>query len=129
MPLTAGYVLLVEDDAAIRELVSSVLREEGPRLEEAADAAQALRFCAGAGSAPALIILDLSMPAMDGETLLGMIRQEYGWQSPVLVLSAMHPTMLDRAAQRMKARAMSKPFDLDGLLAVVREMLGGAEAP
>ncbi|HUZ78674.1 MAG TPA: response regulator [Chloroflexota bacterium] len=129
MPLSAGYVLLVEDDDAIRQLVSSLLRETGLRVQEAADAAQALRFCSGAGGAPGLIILDLGMPAMDGESLLDMIRQQYGWQAPVLILSAMHPAMLESAAQRMKARAMSKPFDLDDLVAVVHEMLGSSKAP
>jgi CheY-like chemotaxis protein len=58
-------VLVVEDDPATREMLGTVLRQQGYAVEEAADGREALARLRG-GPRPAGIVLDLMMPRMDG---------------------------------------------------------------
>ena len=109
-------VLIVEDDADIRELLSSVLVLEGYRVVTAADGAEGLEQLRTAH--PALILLDLMMPSMDG------------WEFRRLQLLdpalAGVPTVILSGDGRLEAKAASlgtsflrKPVDLDELLSVV----------
>ena len=63
--LPAGVILLVEDEASVREVIEAVLQDEGYRVVctvHGADALEVLR----SGLRPCIIILDLMMPVMDG---------------------------------------------------------------
>lgn len=66
---TAPLILLVEDDVAIREAVSECLSAEGYRVDAASDGAEALARLAD-GERPALLVLDLVMPVMNGAELV-----------------------------------------------------------
>ena len=86
-PAVAGDVLLVEDDAASREIVGRILREEGLGVIEADNGRSALD--AMERRAPALVILDLMMPEMDGFEFVAQLRRNAQWRSiPVVVLTA-----------------------------------------
>ena len=60
----AGRILVVDDDAHIRSVVRFALESAGLRVREAADGETALRLCAE--EAPALLLLDIMMPGIDG---------------------------------------------------------------
>jgi len=113
-------ILVVEDDAAIRGLVSEVLRDDGYQVQEAANGAEALANVRA--QRPDLIVLDLMMPVMDGWTFVKECRRAM-WcgEVPILVTSASHD--LPRTADQLRAlgvrTCLAKPFDLDGLLALV----------
>ena len=66
--MTAAHILVVDDEADIRGLVSEILSEEGYEVEVAADAAQARAL--RARREPDLVLLDIWMPQVDGITLL-----------------------------------------------------------
>src|SRR5678816_1941905 len=80
-------VLIADDDAAVRRLLSAVLRPRGHTIIEAGNGEQALEL---AGSAnPELIVSDLMMPAMDGYELVRRLRIEPRTaQTPVIFLTA-----------------------------------------
>src|SRR5689334_10355653 len=59
-------VLIVDDDEDVREAVRAVLENEGYRTAEAEDGREALAFVQEAEDKPALLLLDLMMPTMDG---------------------------------------------------------------
>ena len=63
---------MVDDDADIRELVSRCWRRAGYTTDEAADGREGLRCSTGGGR---LVVLDVSMPGLDGWTTLERIRE------------------------------------------------------
>jgi len=113
-------ILVVEDDDAIRGLVTELLRDDGYQVQEATNGAEALdQVRAGR---PDLIVLDLMMPIMDGWAFVEECRQrKWCGEVPIVVTSASHD--LPRTADQLRAlgvrTCLAKPFDLDGLLALV----------
>jgi chemosensory pili system protein ChpA (sensor histidine kinase/response regulator) len=112
-------ILVVEDDDDIREVVEEILSSEGYRVEVAKDGIDALGKLDG-DTRPPLILLDMMMPRMDGETFLRALRARPPLaDAPVVVISG-------NAAAREKAHALHaaaclvKPFELDELLGLVR---------
>ncbi|MBL7258710.1 response regulator transcription factor [Paractinoplanes lichenicola] len=114
-------VLVVDDDAAVRDSLARTLRFEGYQADTAADGMQALDQVRTA--APDLMILDVSMPVLDGLQTCRLLRAE-GVALPVLMLTA-RDSVGDRVAG-LDAGAddyLVKPFALQELLARVRAML------
>jgi two-component system, NtrC family, nitrogen regulation response regulator NtrX len=77
-------VLVVDDEAAIRDSLHMILEYEGYRVDEAANGSQALTKVAE--RAPDAILLDIKMPEMDGLELLKALR-ERGYDMPILMIS------------------------------------------
>ncbi|MCA9686183.1 MAG: response regulator transcription factor, partial [Myxococcales bacterium] len=84
-PSPAPRLLLVDDDPKLREVVGYALQREGYAVTEARDGAQALALLQGARFD--LLVVDVSMPEVDGFDLIRRLRAEDG-DTPVLFLSA-----------------------------------------
>src|SRR6266702_1300294 len=83
----SGPILIVDDDAGIRTTMTRILEDEGYEVYSAADGLEAL--AALDGLLPALILLDLTMPRMDGWTFVAELeRLELRSKIPVIVLTA-----------------------------------------
>jgi CheY-like chemotaxis protein len=122
-------ILVVEDDEAIRGLVSDVLRDDGYHVSEASNGVEALEYVAG--HRPDLIVLDLMMPVMDGWTFVEECRRKPCCSEvPIVVTSASHD--LSRTAERLRSfgvrTCLAKPFDVEGLLALVERYAPAAPA-
>ena len=124
-------LLLVEDDPAMRASLERTLSRRGMRIATCADGAQAL--ARWRGEMPDVVLLDLSLPGMDGLEVLESARKE-GLLTPVLVVTA-RGTVGDRILG-LNAGAddyLPKPFDLDELEARVRALArrapGATSAP
>ena len=118
-------ILIVDDEASIRRLLTAALEDEGYGVRIAGDGESAL--LATRDVLPDLVILDLGLPRLTGEAYLRQVRTD-GLDLPVLVVSA----RLDGAAVANAAGAtayLSKPFDLWALLDKVAELTGGTFAP
>ncbi|HSL73982.1 MAG TPA: response regulator transcription factor [Ilumatobacteraceae bacterium] len=114
-------VLVVEDDRAVRESLVRAIQLEGYTVAWAINGADALE--AVRQSPPDVILLDVSMPLVDGLTVCRVLRAE-GNRVPVLMLTARTETS-DRVAG-LDAGAddyLAKPYDLDELLARLRALL------
>jgi len=122
-PLDAGTILVVDDDAVTRSVVSSILKlEEDYRVVEAEDGRKALELARS--TRPALVVLDLTMPELDGFAVCRALRADDELAAiRVLILSA-HGDADDREmAERMGADAyLTKPFTSLGLVEVVRAL-------
>jgi excisionase family DNA binding protein len=116
-------VLVVDDDAGMRELVRLQLEREGYDVEDAASAEEGL--AAIESRRPELILLDVMMPHVDGWEMLRQIHERYGVGSiSVLMFSG----QVDEADERRAASSgagsfVGKGFDLDGLVAQAKELL------
>src|SRR5262249_59706748 len=73
-PVPPSYVLIVDDDPAIRGLMADALRSEGYAVDLAAHGAEALE--AVRARCPATVLLDLMMPVMDGFAFIEACRPE-----------------------------------------------------
>ena len=126
----AVSVLIVEDDANIRELLQLYLEKEGYAVTVAGDGGQGLvKFRA---IHPDIVLLDVMMPVMDGWNLCKAIRAE--GNTPVIMLTAKGE--IDDKVTGLKAGAddyITKPFEMKELLArieaVLRRADRGGEAP
>ncbi len=112
----ARSILVVDDEPAIAALVAEALADEGYDVRHAPDGLAALAEVDRAP--PDLILSDVMMPRLDGEALARRLR-EHGHRLPVVLMSAVPPKHHDNGAV-----VVSKPFDLDHLLAVVADRLG-----
>jgi CheY-like chemotaxis protein len=110
-------VLIVEDDADLRDMMAQLLMLEGYQTETASNGREALQYLEN-GDRPDLILLDLMMPIMDGWEFR---RRQMGdprlSSVPVVVLSALDPS---RAVDLNGAAFLKKPLDFDRLLELVR---------
>ncbi len=102
-----GDVLVVDDDADVRQRMRTLLERNGWTVVEASNGQEALDRLAH--SIPRLILLDLTMPVMDGFTFLHALRQRADCADiPVVVLTARDLTCDDRRQLRSADRILSK---------------------
>jgi DNA-binding response OmpR family regulator len=110
-------VLIVEDDADLRDMMAQFLVLEGFNPKTVSNGREALDYLRQ-GPRPAVILLDLMMPVMDGwEFRRQQQRDPKAAKVPVIVLSALDPT---RVGDLGEAAFMKKPLDFDRLLELVR---------
>lgn len=111
-------VLIVDDDESIREFVEMALADEGYEVVTAAHGAIALDVIAE--TPPDLILLDMSMPVMDGWQFADEYRRRPAPHAPIIVVTAAREAA-DRARQIKADNHLAKPFDLDRLLDLVEQ--------
>ncbi len=120
----ATHIMIVEDDAAIRRLVSFLLQNEGFEVTASEDA-RAARAALDAGKPPDLMILDLMLPDQDGVALGRELRQRHGFERvPILALTARDQTVDKYEAYKAGFDGyLTKPFDPLELVYSIRAFL------
>jgi two-component system KDP operon response regulator KdpE len=117
---TPQTIVIAEDDAQIRKFLRISLEAHGYTIVEARLGEEALKLCVD--SHPDLVVLDLGLPDIDGQTVIERLRE---WSPvPVIVLSV-------RDSEREKVRALdagandyiTKPFGISELMARIRVLL------
>jgi DNA-binding NtrC family response regulator len=120
--MSTTRILVVDDEADIRELVQEILSEEGYAVEVAGNAAEARAACAR--QQPDLVLLDIWMPDLDGISLLREWRQSQAMPPPVVMMSG-HGTV-ETAVEATRLGAVDyveKPLSLAKLLRTVKAAL------
>lgn len=114
-------ILVVEDDADVRYVVSDALQDAGYAVATAIDGTDALDQIDQ--HPPDAILLDLAMPSMDGWSFLEACQDDDRWANiPVGIMSA--APMLCRTADAFGVQvAIAKPFALDELIAHVENLV------
>jgi two-component system response regulator PilR (NtrC family) len=116
-----SLVLVVDDEAAMRDLLRIVLEKEGHEVFTANDGAAGLALATR--RTPDLVISDIKMPGLDGVSLLANLRQQ-GGSMPVIMITAYADS--ESAIQAMKQGAydyLTKPFKMDEIKLVIRRAL------
>lgn len=126
MTARASWVLVVEDDQAVGCLLQQQVTQQGFRCERAVDGAAALQTVIMARVEPALVLLDLGLPYMDGEALALEIRRLLGPKVPMVIASGYPRERLIAVARRLNATALPKPFELSELEQLLERHLGSS---
>jgi DNA-binding response OmpR family regulator len=121
-PLTGHpWLLLVEDDADLREFLTRLLTANGWAVRAVADAETALQVIGGSTDVPDVVITDVMLPGRDGLSLVDQLRGNPATQrTPMIVLTARYGP--DATAEGLAAGAddyITKPFSSEELLARV----------
>jgi DNA-binding response OmpR family regulator len=116
----AGPILVVDDDWQMREVIRQTLEDEGFVVEVAADGRQALDQAGR--NRPAVLVLDMGLPLLDGYGVADGVRQLYADPPPILIVTA-DGRAAEKARKVRAAGYLSKPFDLDELCSAVTRIL------
>ena len=123
----APNVLIVDDEAALREVIAEAFTAEGYRVETAVDGAQALEHLGE--TRPDLILLDLMMPVLDGWAFIEAYRAIAENEIPIIGVSAnLTPQVAARLRNVGVRVCLSKPFDLDELIEHADRVVGSEAA-
>lgn len=114
-----GNILLVEDDPAVQDTLTLLLRRTGVAVRTANHGLDALRKIQQDGP-PLLMVVDLNMPIMDGWDFLEKCPEGI----PIVVLSGMDDVYRTRAHPDVVA-VLQKPVTMDALLQAVMPLVGG----
>jgi CheY-like chemotaxis protein len=118
--MNPSTILLVEDDTAIREVLAQALELEDYRPIACTSGQRALEVLKSLPQTelPALILLDLMMPDIDGVEFTQLIRAKPEWSKiPVVLLTA--STRAEQIAAFLKIPCLKKPIELDSLFEVI----------
>ncbi len=116
-------VLVVDDSPTVRKIVEMTLRRENIRVITAGDALSALT--AVADEMPAVILLDIQLPRMDGYHICTIIRKHLQFRSiPIIMLSG-KDGLFDKMRGRLAGSTeyLTKPFDSAELVQTVKKYL------
>jgi|SRR4051812_3047105 CheY-like chemotaxis protein len=114
-------ILIVDDDFAIRESLAELLAEEGYLAAAAANGRDALAKLDEDGPWPCLIVLDLMMPVMNGESFRELqLRIPELAHIPTIVVTADHRAELRTEPMKVQA-SLQKPIDIERFIDAVRD--------
>jgi DNA-binding response OmpR family regulator len=112
------YILLIDDEDTILDVLVTLLHdEEGYVVFAARSGAEALRIAPE--SAPAFVLLDVTLHGENAEEVVQALRARPGWNAVTLVICSAIPRLHEVARELGAQEQLAKPFDLDELLAVV----------
>ena len=115
-------VLIADDDQDLLDVTADALSIRGYRVATARNGREALDRLEV--ELPQLILLDMSMPVMDGWEFTKVLRERHGRKIPLVVTTAAMDSQL-RADEVGAAADLGKPFELEELYAVVEDTLAG----
>ncbi|HEX6307788.1 MAG TPA: response regulator [Longimicrobiales bacterium] len=111
-------VLVVDDEATVRTLISSTLREHGYRPVEATDGIEALQLTRELR--PAAIVLDIELPSLDGTTVLQSLRNHPETSGVPIIGMSGHD--IDPADERSFTCFLQKPFSPTDIVFVLAQV-------
>jgi len=119
--MSGPRILVVDDDDDIRKLVCLVLELEGYSGVPASNGIEALQILRDS-TPPCLILVDLMMPAMDGEQLVTTLHASHDLAAIPLVIMSGHSDARDKTRALNVGACLVKPVDVDHLLSTVRRL-------
>jgi CheY-like chemotaxis protein len=111
-------VLVVDDEASVRTLISGSLRDHGYRIIEAGDGVDALRMAKE--MRPAAVVLDIELPALDGTTVMQALRADPNTNYVPIIGMSGHD--IDPADERSFTCFLQKPFSPSDVVFVLAQV-------
>jgi len=122
-PPDARQVLVVDDEAQVRDVIGRLAGRLGYRVRQASDGEAGLARVREAR--PDLILLDLVMPGMNGPQFLARLRADHPTLPVVIVTSYPDSELMVEASRHAPLLLLAKPIDLGALERTLRSVLGG----
>lgn len=119
-----GQILVVDDEDSVRAVASALLRRRGFRTQEASDGVKALEIFQQQPDAFDLVLLDLTMPSMNGEETLRALRDVHPTVNVLLMSGYNEQDVTRMFAGRSLSGFLQKPFRAEELYASVARSLG-----
>jgi CheY-like chemotaxis protein len=120
-------ILIIDDDAQMRRLITRILKSAGHHVREAANGSTGLKRFGEAR--PALVVTDIFMPEKEGIETIRLLRQQAP-DLPILVISGSGlKDYLNFAMQLGATAALPKPFSANELLETVTRLVEGSTRP
>lgn len=122
-------ILMIEDNESICDILRFILEREGFEVESAADGLAGERLI-GQSPPPHVVLLDVSLPFIDGFQLVRRIRENSVWeQVPIIMLSG-HPnkSFIDQALSVGANEYIVKPFQRDELIQCIHRLVANQPA-
>jgi CheY-like chemotaxis protein len=123
LPVAKGRVLVIDDEEPLAELIAQILASHGFRVDTASRGNSALQLLHDSGEPYIAVMLDLTMPGMDGaETLMAL--RGAGLKSPVILMSGLERNLaLYRIPPGEYSSFLRKPFAPSNILTALRAAL------
>jgi nitrogen-specific signal transduction histidine kinase/CheY-like chemotaxis protein len=122
-----GAVLVVDDEEVVRELLARVLSQEGVEVLQAENGAEALTIFEGRAESIDLVILDMIMPGMRGEEVLGRLRDRRRSVKVVISSGFMSEEQREKLKEIGVQGFLDKPYGEMEVVSMVRSMLAGSK--
>lgn len=123
LPRLCGTVLIVDDEAHVREMTSLALQMAGLKAMEAPDGEKALQLCRDHPEIVDVILLDLTMPGLSGEETLRRLRMQGATPKVILISGYSAADTARRCAQLGAVAFLQKPFEITVLLGELKKHL------
>lgn len=125
----AGRILLVDDEASVRNATALFLTMDGHEVKAAGSPEEALQLVQQWGQSPDMIVSDFQLnAALNGADLIEQLRQLQCYEIPAVVLSGDTMRVAPRCASITACRVFHKPVDAEELSAHIRKVLDSATA-
>ncbi|MDH3283701.1 MAG: response regulator [Acidobacteriota bacterium] len=124
----ARAILIVDDDPEILDMTSTLLRSAGYQVFESRNGDEALAELRR--GRPALVLLDISMPGMNGWEVLRLVKEDEETTHVPVVMFSVNYEIREKlhALQQGAVDYVTKPFDTEGLLRRIGEIIGAPAA-
>ncbi len=119
----SGRVLVIDDEETVRQVSANVLRALGFEVDLAIDGVEAVKMFTGKPGAYTLVLLDLTMPNMDGEETYRQLRQISPAIRVILMSGFNKVDAINRFTGKGLAGFVQKPFELETLATELRRVL------
>lgn len=120
-------IMICDDDRGILDVLEMILEPEGFEVKTEIDSTRLIDRVKA--EEPALLLLDLWMPALSGYDIIRSVRKDRTiGKLPIIVLSASRNEM-DIALETGADRFMAKPFDIEDIVLLVNEVMAGFHNP
>ena len=116
-------ILVVDDDANLRDLVRRFLEQQGFSVLTATDGPTAIQTVASQGPNLALVVLDMIMPGMDGEHVLQAMRTLQPDLPCLLISGCYNANLITRTLQQGLCEFLAKPFSAGAMLVKIEGLL------
>lgn len=119
--MAKAKILVVDDDVSLRAMFCEMLEAEGYEVETATNGRDALQQLDSHPVEAALV--DMMMPVMDGLELCRKLREVAATSSLPIILMSAGSNVVSKAREVQATAALVKPFDMDGLLDLIDQLL------